>query len=192
MSEKANELKTALRKQMRQKLSAMPLAARTTASQQICQHLDQFLQLNASKDSVWAKYQNLPEEVNLSSLSNHVRWAFPRIENNDIHFCLDNGDSWTRHSLGVDEPHSSSPVIPLNQIEGFLVPGLAFDTKGRRMGRGLGFYDRALKPTSALKIGIAFAAQVVDEVPQDAWDVMMDGVITEDGWLKPCPQKERT
>ena len=60
------------------------------------------------------------------------------------------------------------------------MPGVAFDRKGNRMGRGRGFYDRMLKSTpNALKFGVAFDFQLLDDIPVEPHDVKMDRVITE-------------
>ena len=62
----------------------------------------------------------------------------------------------------------------------FLVPGVAFDESGGRLGRGGGWYDRLLpRFTRASHWGLAFALQVVPRLPLDPWDVTMDAIITE-------------
>lgn len=63
-----------------------------------------------------------------------------------------------------------------------LVPGLAFDAKGGRLGRGGGFYDRFLAGFRGRKIGVCFACQIVDEVPREPHDAAVDEVLTENGW----------
>jgi 5-formyltetrahydrofolate cyclo-ligase len=62
----------------------------------------------------------------------------------------------------------------------FIVPGLAFDPRGVRLGRGGGWYDRALAPYGgAVRVGLAFDFQVVSHLPEAAWDVRMHAVVTE-------------
>lgn len=62
----------------------------------------------------------------------------------------------------------------------FLIPGVAFDQSGGRLGRGGGWYDRLLPRFSrASRCGLAFALQVVERLPLDPWDVSMDTIITE-------------
>lgn len=65
------------------------------------------------------------------------------------------------------------------QADLFIVPGVAFDRSGNRLGRGGGFYDRLLAHSQAAKIGLAFEIQIIDKVPSAAYDVQMDMVITE-------------
>lgn len=67
----------------------------------------------------------------------------------------------------------------LETIELVIVPGVAFDKQGHRLGRGKGFYDRLLpKLTNAYKLGICFPYQYVEEVPTDEHDIRMDEVLT--------------
>ena len=81
--------------------------------------------------------------------------------------------------FGIGEP-TGPEYTDLGQIEMIIVPGVAFDRKNNRMGRGRGFYDRLLKSTpNAYKVGVAFDFQLVDEVPVESFDVPMDKVIIE-------------
>ena len=74
-----------------------------------------------------------------------------------------------------NQPHGGRGVL-------FLVPGVAFDLCGRRLGRGYGWYDRLLAGyPQADRWGLAFGLQLVTEVPVDPWDVPMDAVVTESG-----------
>jgi 5-formyltetrahydrofolate cyclo-ligase len=86
--------------------------------------------------------------------------------------------------FGVSHPtDSAAPVDP----DVVLVPLLAFDRGHRRLGYGAGFYDRTLtllrRRKRILAIGVAFAAQEVEEVPAEAWDEPLDLVLTERGIL---------
>lgn len=82
----------------------------------------------------------------------------------------------------LQPPHDAARYLSTAAIPLFLVPGLAFDPAGRRLGYGLGFYDRAFAAAApdALKLGLAFDLQVVECVPADPHDVPMDFVVTED------------
>ena len=61
-----------------------------------------------------------------------------------------------------------------------MVPGVAFDPRGVRLGRGAGCYDRALaRHPTALRVGLAYEMQVVPSLPEATWDVPMDAVVTE-------------
>jgi 5-formyltetrahydrofolate cyclo-ligase len=84
--------------------------------------------------------------------------------------------------FGVLEPDAGCPSIPLNQLDLVLVPGLAFDSAGRRLGRGKGFYDRLLAEVRGHKCGAAFDAQIVAEVPEEPHDVRVDSILTPTRW----------
>ena len=64
----------------------------------------------------------------------------------------------------------------------FLVPGVAFDARGVRLGRGVGWYDRALgRHPRGIRIGLAYEFQVVPSLPEAPWDVRMHAIVTEAG-----------
>lgn len=74
-------------------------------------------------------------------------------------------------------------ILPAAELDAVLVPGLAFDPSGRRLGRGGGHYDRFLRRVrpDCLRIGMCFLGQVVPEVPTDPWDEPVDVMATEVG-----------
>jgi 5-formyltetrahydrofolate cyclo-ligase len=85
--------------------------------------------------------------------------------------------------LGIPVPPASSPLVVPDVL---LVPLIAFDALGRRLGQGGGFYDRTLaqrraKGPAVVALGLAFAVQEVPEVPEEAFDERLDGIITEAG-----------
>ena len=81
--------------------------------------------------------------------------------------------------FGIGEP-TGEEYTALDAVELIVVPGVAFDRQNNRMGRGRGFYDRLLKSTpNALKVGVAFDFQLMDEIPTEPFDVKMDKVVSE-------------
>ena len=82
---------------------------------------------------------------------------------------------------GLREPAPASPEVAISDIAAFVVPGLAFDRSGHRVGWGKGHYDATFASARAatLKIGLAFACQVVDQVPREPHDIPLDVVVTE-------------
>jgi len=81
-------------------------------------------------------------------------------------------------AFGISEPKAQIPV-PEEEIDVILVPGIAFDKKGGRIGFGKGYYDRLLSRTKAVKIGLCHAVQLVEDTFCEPHDVRMDYVITE-------------
>jgi 5-formyltetrahydrofolate cyclo-ligase len=89
-------------------------------------------------------------------------------------------DAW-----GVPVPRDHAPA-PMSVIRAVLVPGLAFDRRGHRLGRGAGVYDRFLGalPASTWRIGLVTAARLVDALPTEGHDAPMHAIVTEGGCLR--------
>jgi 5-formyltetrahydrofolate cyclo-ligase len=84
---------------------------------------------------------------------------------------------------GVPEPPPSAAPVRLGPGDWILVPGLAFDAAGWRLGRGGGVYDRALaRLTGPRCAGLGYAFQLVERVPRDSHDRPVDAIVTERGW----------
>ena len=85
-------------------------------------------------------------------------------------------------NYGILEPVlGRSKIVEPEDIDMIILPGLAFDTKGGRVGYGGGFYDRFLSRVSfeIPKIALAYSAQIFDSIPMDKHDILIDGVITD-------------
>ena len=91
---------------------------------------------------------------------------------------------------GIPEPRASCAEVSLADIDWVLVPGVAFDAGGGRLGYGGGYYDRLLPlvATSAPRIAGAFDMQIVDAVPTAPHDVRVDAVVTEQRMLERAPR----
>lgn len=88
-------------------------------------------------------------------------------------------------AYGIEEPIGET-FEDVGSIDLIIVPGMAFDRHGNRLGRGKGFYDRFLSDkrlSTAYKIGVCFSCQLLEEVPKDEHDVKMDEVITPSIWV---------
>jgi len=81
------------------------------------------------------------------------------------------------------KPEAIRPAAS-DQIDAALVPGLAFDETGNRLGRGMGHFDRLLQGVHGTRIALAFDFQLLDEVPADAHDARMDFIVTENRVIK--------
>jgi 5-formyltetrahydrofolate cyclo-ligase len=80
--------------------------------------------------------------------------------------------------FGVREPAASCPEIPLGQFDLILVPGVAFDLSGNRLGRGKGFYDRILAEASGIKCGVCHDFQLLEKIPAEPHDAKVDFILT--------------
>jgi 5-formyltetrahydrofolate cyclo-ligase len=102
--------------------------------------------------------------------------------------CYENGDKLEINQHGILEPFNFSRKIPLEKLDMIIMPLVAYDSQGRRLGMGGGYYDRALAymhtqnthPQPHL-VGLAYVAQCTDELPSDPWDIKLHSIITEQG-----------
>lgn len=81
--------------------------------------------------------------------------------------------------FGIPEPPDQSEIADPATIDFAIVPGLAFDRKGGRLGRGMGYYDRYLSGCAAYRCGVCFDALLFEQIPTGSMDVPMDTILTE-------------
>ncbi len=111
---------------------------------------------------------------------------FPRVEGKELVFCSVRGEKDLEPGyMGIREP--TTPPLIQDDIDLFLVPAVAYDLEGYRLGMGGGFYDRVLsrKGRWQTALGVAFEFQVIEVLPRDWWDRQVDLVITESRMLTP-------
>ena len=139
-------------------------------------------------------YLPLPDEVDISPVALRG-WqeekiiAAPKLTWDRRHMLpiriqsLEIGITPTR--AGVREPAEGEPIA-IESLDMVLVPALVFDTKGNRIGRGAGFYDRFLASPEfkGVSVGVAFEEQVVDNLPVEPHDVPVDMLITDERLIR--------
>jgi 5-formyltetrahydrofolate cyclo-ligase len=85
-----------------------------------------------------------------------------------------------RSGSPASEARESNLLAPETRDVCFLVPGLGFDHRGVRLGRGSGWYDRALaRHPGGVRVGLAYEFQLVPSLPEASWDIRMNAVVTE-------------
>lgn len=127
-------------------------------------------------------YHSLPDEVDTHDLIR--RWAaskrivLPVVRGDDLELRLYTGDdSLTTGAFRIGEP-TGPPFTDCGQIDLAVIPGVAFDRLGNRLGRGKGYYDRLLpRLKGTYKMGLCFPGQLVDRLPAEEHDVRMDEVV---------------
>ena len=86
--------------------------------------------------------------------------------------------------FGLREPASTCAEIPLDKFDLILVPGMAYDISGNRLGRGYGFYDRLLEKAVGIKCGVAYDFQLLEKIPSEPHDAKVNFILTPDRCLK--------
>jgi 5-formyltetrahydrofolate cyclo-ligase len=105
---------------------------------------------------------------------------FPRVVESGIQFLEASPGDLRPGAYGIPEPRDGQPLSRSESAVLFLVPGLAFDHEGRRLGRGGGHYDRTLALYAyGLRAGLAAEIQLSPGLPCDPWDQPVDVVVTE-------------
>jgi 5-formyltetrahydrofolate cyclo-ligase len=176
----ASPNKSELRKAARLKRSVL-------ASSNIAAALAAYaIQLKLAPGAIVGGYHALPEEADphllLQALvARRCHIAFPRIAGKgsplEFHLVPD-GEVLRPGAYGIAEPLAHWPRVMPDLL---LVPLLAFDHRGHRLGYGGGFYDRTLAVLRVRAIGIAYAGQAVASLPAETHDMALDGVLTEQG-----------
>lgn len=133
-------------------------------------------------------YYALADEVDTSvlldeALRMHKQVLLPVVVGDDLVLRrYESRDSLKEGAFGILEPQGAT-FTEYNKIDLAIVPGMAFDADGHRLGRGKGYYDRLLPRLSSCRVGICFPFQLLPNVPSEAHDVLMDCVVTT-----PCNQ----
>ncbi len=157
-------------------------AAYPVAEQAIARHLGG-LHCNPRNARV-AAYAAIGDEIDAQAIADILRWpvALPRIVARGqplLFHAVDCADALVTGVFGISEPKSTAPVVEPCVI---LVPLLAFDLRGYRLGYGGGYYDRTLAACRArgpvTAIGLAFDSQKVDACPCEAYDERLDLIVT--------------
>lgn len=186
--------KAALRRRARSALEALSDAQRARGAAQVAEavvaHLAPALERTNGPVALFA---SLPVELSTAPLDDRLRErrvarVFPITVGDDLRFHLA-PDDVAGHALPagafrVPSPDPAWPEVELARCAAVIVPGLAFDRRGGRVGWGRGFYDRALAPALAAPppppeiVAIAFDEQLVDEVPMTEADVRVPALCT--------------
>lgn len=191
--------KERLRETLRERLGGMTADERRRKSRRAGERLEALL--DERRADRLLLHRALPTEVAIDRV-----WAAawrrggavfaPRVEGAELRFVRVVAETrWVRSRFGPLEPEAAEPLDPSDLQRGssvVVVPGLAFDERGGRLGRGGGHYDRFLRFARAAgsidAIGVAFDLQIVPEVPREAHDEPVDAVVTERRTFLPPPR----
>lgn len=186
-------MKKEYRKKVLARRAAVPAEERALKSRLIMEAVLALPEVAAAR--VISVYVDFRNEVETRELITRLLAMGKTVALPVVHF-----DTWEMSFTAVDsldcliktEKHLMEPApgsgheVPIETLELILAPGAAFDRQGYRMGYGGGFYDRLLqnRTPGTPAIALGFCVQLVDDLPVDAHDQRLDGLVTEEGILR--------
>lgn len=183
------EHKRAIRQLIKERKKQLSFDERDEFSQRIFQSLVQQDVFQRARNVLC--YWSMPDEVQthpfiLEHLADKT-WLLPAINDNTMVIRHFQGiDDLKEGVLGISEPIGEAFNEKIDLV---IVPGMAFDRQGNRLGRGKGYYDHFLAQNTVYAIAVAFHCQLIDEVPVEPWDVIMRQIITEKEIIVPISSK---
>jgi len=174
--------KSEIRKDILSKRVALTPSLRSSYDESIREKLLSLPELSRAKRVLL--YCPIKGEPDLSPLFEKLlesgkKLVLPKVEGEDLllleledTLCLSEG------TFNIPEPQHGVKIEP-EMLDLAVVPGIAFDREGFRVGFGKGYYDRLLERVSAPKVGVAYSFQVLIRVPRDVWDKPVDIIVTE-------------
>jgi len=182
--------KRALRERMLALRARLPPDVRAAASQAIAERLESLPAWRSARTV--ALHAALGAEVETADLARRAvsagkRVVWPRVARSGptsgpaMEFAECAASGLAAGATRALEPPPSAPIVPGREVDLVCVPGVAFDARGGRLGRGRGHYDATLArlPRSAFRVGLAFESQIVSSVPSEPHDERVDVVVTE-------------
>lgn len=143
--------------------------------------------LQQQPPGVWGAYFPLKDEPPIVPSLIQVKqlnWAFPRLNGEALEFHrlshreLNESESWKKGRFGLEPAEGALKVDP-SELKALLIPALAYDIRGYRLGRGGGFYDRFLQNFSGVRVGVIHSSRILPEVPVEVFDQRVDWLVTE-------------
>lgn len=128
-------------------------------------------------------YASLPDEISTADFIQHwygkKQLFLPRVNGDDLDILPYSPDATSAGAFGISEP-AGSDCRDIAEMDLVVVPAMAYDRQGNRLGRGRGFYDRLLRAAVCPLVGTVYAVQIVDNVPAESHDVKIPIIITEE------------
>lgn len=171
--------KTNLRKTMSAKRELLSYSERRNAEFAAALNLDKLLKKYSEifiYNSVRAELSTVEAVRILVGEGKHI--SFPKVKGEIMEAFKPTTGAFKRGAFDIFEPENGEKV-EREKIEACILPGLAFDLRGFRVGYGKGYYDRFLKELSCVKIGYCYDFQLTKEVDEDGFDVACDYIVTD-------------
>jgi 5-formyltetrahydrofolate cyclo-ligase len=181
-----HEAKSDLRRRLLSARQSIPPQVWRQKSDRICAHLLNWDYFRRCR--VILAYTSFRQEPDLSPLTaHHTHWGLPRCVGRAIHWHYWSSQSpypLQKGAYGIIEPPAHAPRIDLSLVDLMLVPAVACDIRGYRLGYGGGYYDRLLSQAewqTIPTVGVVFEYARLPSLPRDLWDRPVAGVCSESG-----------
>lgn len=178
--------KIQLRRQLLAQRRSLSIQTCQQHSQKICDRLAQSAPIkNAEVILGFMSFRQEPDLMSLYQKFPQKTWGFPRCVDQKLEWHKIDPANFTESTqignFGILEPIPPLPTIDLTRVDVILVPAIACDRQGYRLGYGGGFYDRFLFNQTGFTIGIVFADFYREILPTEAWDLPTKAVCNENG-----------
>ena len=185
MGGEPNNFKSRLRREIGSRRDAVSEEALARASRAVCGHVAATPEFRHAGAIVLyaARWCEIDPAMLVAAASREVSTYYPRVERDRLAFRQAARPELNPGRYGIPEPPVSAPALDAERRDVLiLVPGMAFDRDGGRLGTGGGYYDRTLPHfPRARRIGLVLESCIVPHIAVEPWDVPMDAVATEQG-----------
>ncbi|OGO91519.1 MAG: 5-formyltetrahydrofolate cyclo-ligase [Coxiella sp. RIFCSPHIGHO2_12_FULL_42_15] len=177
-----------LRHQLRQQRKHLSPTQQKKNSHLICQRILQQPVFHAAQSfAIYSATEGEPDIFSLQQVKN--KWLFLPVisaEKELAFFPFMSGEALHKNRYGILEPAKKEKIVAAQQIDVIILPLVAFDENGHRLGRGAGYYDRTLafmqqhpRPEKPFLIGVGYEFQKMTSIISNTWDVALNMIITE-------------
>lgn len=176
-----SELKKQLRQKIKERKKLVSKEIMLVDSKNIFKEIEKLPEFVSAKTVL--AYWSLPDEVQTHEFVmkwyKHKRIFLPIVVGDKLELRLFSGMDCMVEGVafGILEPKKGDPAGE-KDIDFGIIPGMAFDLNGNRMGRGKGYYDKLLLSKNIYKVGVCYDFQIVENVPTDSFDIPMDLIIS--------------
>ena len=190
------DIRIRLRAEMAARRAALGAAARIAAADGVMRSLEQLpeFMVDPNVAGYWAVRGEVPLNLAVARLSSRGQHYFLPVLDESAPRLLGfaeyvAGGALAANRFGIPEP-CDREILPAAQMDVVLLPLLAFDVRGNRLGTGGGWYDTTFaflrdqaRPARPLLVGVGYAFQQVDALPAENWDVPLDCIATENALI---------